>query len=946
MRQSVTTAAVLVCAVCLLGLAIPASLGNEIHKSPNDTREYRYFQLANGLRAVVISELAADRAAASLEVAVGSGDDPPERPGLAHFLEHMLFLGTDKFPNPGEYQETVARSGGSQNAFTAFARTNYHFEVDAAALATTMERFARFFVAPRMDADLVERERQAVHAEYTSNLKNDGRRSLAALKQVINPAHPLAKFAVGNEETLADREGDSVREDLWAFYRRHYHAGNMTLAVLGGESLDELEALVRQEFAGVPGGQPVARQRPALFARGQLPSRLNVKPEREGRSLSLSFPIPPLQPAYRSKPSYLISHLLGDESEGSLLSYLRARGLANSLSAGPGFSHADFATFMITIGLTEAGLAQLKAVVESVFATIALVRARDVEPWRFAEARSLSEIDFRFMEQVDPAALTRALAHNLTVYDVADLLRGAYALETNDAAASGVILDALVPDNMLMTVVAPGVETDKKTPYYASDYAVRELEPAWIDKLRGLQVAKFVELPTPNPFVPDNLELLPDLSAQLPRTVLEEDGLQVWHAQDTSFGVPQSSFFVSLRTARANASPRAAMLTSLFVSMMNEQLRETAYPAALAGLSVQIYKHLRGVSFRISGYSDKQHALIAPTMNALRNPRFPERRFERVRARIRRALSNQRLASPYSQAMAAVGQQLLERRYSPTARLAALEQINLADLENFAATILDELEVVALAHGNISEPQALELAQQLRTEVLRGAKVTPVAVPRLRKLGRGKMARGHIVVEHADKAVVVYLQGTRRDDRDSAVTALLAQIMSSPFYDDLRTRQQLGYVVFASNMPLMRVPGLALVVQSPKFSTTEIESRIETFLEAFATKLNDLGDPEFAQHRESLAARLQEEDKTLGERSQRYWSAINRDAGRFDRLQRLTRIVRTIEKTELLDMLRQLSSRALRAGTILHAGREASDGVPGVSESLIARSTGNADYFD
>ncbi|NIR96621.1 MAG: hypothetical protein GWO39_00585, partial [Gammaproteobacteria bacterium] len=71
----------------------------------------------------------AERSAASLAVRVGSLDDPPERPGLTHFLEHMLFLGTEKYPKPNGYTSYLSSHAGGSNAYTADDHTNYFFSV-------------------------------------------------------------------------------------------------------------------------------------------------------------------------------------------------------------------------------------------------------------------------------------------------------------------------------------------------------------------------------------------------------------------------------------------------------------------------------------------------------------------------------------------------------------------------------------------------------------------------------------------------------------------------------------------------------------------------------------------------------------------------------------------------------------------------------------------------
>ena len=107
----------------LLFVSSFASAAQAPEKSPNDNNEYRFIELDNGLRAILVSDKDADKAAASMNVGIGSGDDPKEREGIAHFLEHMLFLGTEKYPEPGEYQQFIKSHGGSHNAFTAFSNT-------------------------------------------------------------------------------------------------------------------------------------------------------------------------------------------------------------------------------------------------------------------------------------------------------------------------------------------------------------------------------------------------------------------------------------------------------------------------------------------------------------------------------------------------------------------------------------------------------------------------------------------------------------------------------------------------------------------------------------------------------------------------------------------------------------------------------------------------------
>ena len=121
---------------------------SSIIKSKSDKRIYKHLTLPNKLQCLLISDAEADRSAASLDVHVGSALDPKPLYGVAHFLEHMLFMGTTKYPSENEYSEYIKNNGGSTNAFTSMTSTNYQFDCSNEALEGALDRFAQFFLSP------------------------------------------------------------------------------------------------------------------------------------------------------------------------------------------------------------------------------------------------------------------------------------------------------------------------------------------------------------------------------------------------------------------------------------------------------------------------------------------------------------------------------------------------------------------------------------------------------------------------------------------------------------------------------------------------------------------------------------------------------------------------------------------------------------------------------
>ena len=113
---------------------------SDLVKGKSDKRRYQQLRLQNGIEAIVIHDPLTDTASASLDIAVGSFMDPPHRPGLAHFLEHLLFMGTEKFPDEAEYQTFLSEHGGYSNAYTDDEHTNYFFDVAWSSLEPALDR--------------------------------------------------------------------------------------------------------------------------------------------------------------------------------------------------------------------------------------------------------------------------------------------------------------------------------------------------------------------------------------------------------------------------------------------------------------------------------------------------------------------------------------------------------------------------------------------------------------------------------------------------------------------------------------------------------------------------------------------------------------------------------------------------------------------------------------
>lgn len=247
-------------------------------KSEHDPNEYRHYTLANGLAVLLVktpygAANAADNdsapvaaeadaateaaittpplpaaspatvsapaggavskpAAVAISVRTGFFKDPAAFPGLAHFLEHMLFMGSGKYPGENQWEEFISAHGGYSNASTDAEHTVYQFEIHPRKLVPALDMFAHFFISPRFAPDAVGREVRAVHSEFKETLQSDFARGLDVVSETCVSGHPLSIFGWGNIDSLEKepaRRGLVTRDALVKFHGENYSAAHMTL---------------------------------------------------------------------------------------------------------------------------------------------------------------------------------------------------------------------------------------------------------------------------------------------------------------------------------------------------------------------------------------------------------------------------------------------------------------------------------------------------------------------------------------------------------------------------------------------------------------------------------------------------------------------------------------------------------------------------------------------
>ncbi|KAJ7481222.1 Metalloenzyme, LuxS/M16 peptidase-like protein [Mycena galericulata] len=889
-----------------------------LQKSPQDDREYRVIRLENNLEAILVHDAKADKAAASLDVAVGHLHDPDDMPGLAHFCEHLLFMGTEEFPRENEYSEFLAKNNGHSNAYTSTSNTNYHFSVATPALAPALARFAGFFHSPLFAPSCTLRELNAVDSEHKKNHQADMWRIFQLGKHLSVEGHPWRKFGSGNRESLTDaakhlkakgrletqQNGhlapSPIPSRLSSPAPSEYCASRMRLCVLGDQSLDDLAILASTLFS-------------PILNRGIDPLPMvtssPIGPKERGTLVAISFPIEWQPPFWRHKPMSFVSHFVGHEGPGSIHSYLKSKGWITALSCAPQTLARGLSTFKVTAYLTIDGFQNHREVSLVIFKFLALLRDSQFEAFHQRELVTLSATKFRFKEKGRPDSYATWAAEHMTRPVPLELVLSAQALtwdwDGDDQPGGGgeakvrEYLDSFRVENARVTLMAKGAEHTnlapnavwKKEPWYGTDYYVEKFDETFIQQAQGPNDIKELYLPGPNKFIPTNVEVdKREVSEPLkrPHLIRETPLSMLWHKKDDKFWVPKAHAIIDLRSPFGNA---------LYSDVVNDALTEFAYDASLGMLEYNFVPHTNGLYVAMNGFNDKMSVLVKHVLEKIKGIVVDPIRLAVMKEQAKRDLENFFLGQSYS----------LSDYYGRYILLQELPSVTAEELQQHIKLLLSEVHMRILVTGNLYKDEAIKIAE-MAEEGLGPSKLPPSDLnDHALILPRASNHTWTSIIPNpnqANSALTYYVHfGSIANQHLRVTSSLLTQILQEPAFNVLRTKEQLGYIVSCSGWLLagQSEKGLRIVVQSEK-TPGYLEDRVDAFLEGMKATVEEMSPEDFAEHKESLKKRWTEAEKNLTEEASRF--AVHVTSGHWDflRNEKDAEFIQDVTKEDVLKL--------------------------------------------
>lgn len=414
-----------------------------------------HFKLKNGLEVVVIPDHRTPVVTHMVWYRVGSADEEAGRSGLAHFLEHLMFKGTEKNPS-GRFSNILAEIGGQENAFTSQDYTAYFQRTTKDRLPLLMEFEADRMTGLVLTDENVLPERDVVLEERRSRTDNDpGAQLSEAVQAALFANHPYGNPIIGWEHEIRQLN----RADALAFYRRHYAPNNAILIVAGDVTPDEVRTLAEKTYGVIPADSSIAPRarpqepEPRTHRRVEL-----IDPRVKQPQLSRNY----LTPSYRqAKPGEaealdVLSHILGS---GSLSRLYRALVVEQEIAvnAGAWYQATMYDNGRFGVYATPRPGVTLEKLETALDAVIEKIAAEGVQPAELERAKTRLIADAVYAQD-SQSRLARmygaALMAGATVEDVQewpDRIRAVPAEAVRDAARKWLQLRRSVTGRLLPT---------------------------------------------------------------------------------------------------------------------------------------------------------------------------------------------------------------------------------------------------------------------------------------------------------------------------------------------------------------------------------------------------------------------------------------------------------------------------------------------------------------
>lgn len=889
----------------------PRQLGFEllkesVNKSPNDKAIYQGIKLDNGMEVLLISDSQANKSLMSAVIPIGSMDDPISQQGLAHYLEHMILMGSKNYPETNSLDAFLTQNGGMNNASTAPHRTAYYLQVNNDAFTEAVTRMADTLAFPLLLESNAKKEVNAVNAEMVRAKSSDGHLLRSVILATSNPAHPSTKFAVGNNDSLSDKADSKLQTELERFYRTHYSANLFKVVLYSNQSIEQMATLAVNTLGKMENKHlSVPQTQEPLYRQEDQSVIIQYKPIRPSKMLAISFDFPNDEMQFKHKTGEYIAYVLSNNTEGTLSDYLIKQGLSDSGVNAQAVANIgrDRGAFEIYVLLTDKGLEEKDKVISLVFQQLEKIKQQGIQENYFNEVKESLKQDFQHLQVEKNMSFVEFISDQMLYFPLEHVIDQPYLTSTMDKDAVNAKLAGMTIENARILLVSDKAVTDQKSPYFEAGYSVAKISEAQKQKWLDFSQNPTLNLPELNPYFTTDFSLNNvEKGISKPKLLSEQQGELIYVMPSLHFATdPKAQLSMVFHIRPRQDDLKTVMASSVLGYMTHLAQTKLDFQSSVAGMSLELSPNANGLVVSAEGYTQNLGKLILGSLTQFKTFDLNEEVLSQAKQRLHQSLDRSEKDNSLNQANAVLSRFANYPYFDIAKQSEMIDQITLEDIKKLRHRLLNESTgFKLLSVGNLSNEQVLSLSEQVQA-VVKNQKLANATGQYVdistsqRKLNVIKQ------VPNEDNALIMAFLPNGYAELEGLVRArLLRDIISRWYFNDLRTDKQLGYVVYATHNVIGKTAGIQFLVQSPNTTPAGIWAHNQRFFKQSLTRLQNLSDAEFAKYRDSLVEKWQYKPESLSEEFATFSDDFSKNNTNFDRLQQVIVLTQALTKEDIL----------------------------------------------
>jgi secreted Zn-dependent insulinase-like peptidase len=816
--------------------------------SNNETRQFHPGELKNGIRYCAVQDTKLDRSHVVVSVNVGHLADPIEFQGLAHFLEHMLFLGSEKYPKTDYFDSFTSRNGGMNNAYTSRLHTNYNFSILNEKLEKALDIFSQFFKKPLFNDKYIKKELNAIDSEHKKNIYNDFDRLFRLIQKISLEESQLNKFGTGNFESL-NKKG--VKDAMIDFYKKYYQPENITVLVASNMDLKNQVEIIQKNFSDIESNgqdyefkikKPFFKEDREIYYLQSI-----SKPQ----SVCFLWEIPEVFKYYLNthSPYNLMEYLRTYQME-SLKVYLIDNKLIHDLICDV----FDVGMFLIYIDLVDL---KYWKIVESHLKYFFSELAKLNWDKNIEIIKNKEYIRFNYSTKIESETLTDMLAINLHNYPLEEIYSGSMLTTKFDLEQINELLNnfltfdkvkiILISNSNIIENIKDKIKTE---PYYNLQYFRISNEE---NKLKEFPLS----LNLKDKFNNFNATVIKNLGKNEPDRIEEN----VWFGSTSKFNETKVYLKISLINPELK-NKKKFIVNMILINFINEMFQRFLNFENDIGISFSIVNNiiLNGFDINFVCYNQYFTQVLKECLEFLHDLKIEEKNkniLEILKESMRTNIFDLFYLLPWEYINEEFDKQIYPFYISPEEALKILNSIEIDDIFNnfdkLKRKLLNESQRIIFGFGNY-EKDDFENDLDLINKYVKST-----YKPIIEKGYLSSSSIYHPNKKETNKVLSVIFHLGNFEPSLVVKGKLLSQILNQKFYNFIRTNKQYGYLVGVSLEEINQNLYFIEKVQTEK-SLEELEKDIESFN---INILEDLKEKDFNEFKESYNKLLKEKSHTI-----------------------------------------------------------------------------------